>query len=249
MATAVAASAECSALAEAVVDAAVELNTDMGGLFATCLARAAQSLYGATHLAQLGLNGDAMSVGRTIVELAIDVAYIASNPAHLIPMYVDYSYVREWELAQAVDRLHGRTVDRDAMQVLRERHDRYLEQNPDSARNWAARGLRWRAQHVAGNAAMRDAHVQMYDLLYADMCGASHSGHVTLKYTLLGNPSAPSIHFGPMEPDTKPVMLAFGAMLQMIKTVIEACALPDFDERFNAMNAIMEASARTDSPL
>lgn len=249
MATAVAASTACSTLAESVVDAAVELHTDLGGLSATCLARAAQSLCGTTHLAQLGLNGDAMSVARTIVELAIDLAYIASDPTRLVPMFVDYSHVREWELAQAVDRLHGGTVDRDAMRVLRERRARYLEQNPDSDRNWAGISLKRRAERVAGTAEVRAAHVQMYDLLYADMCGASHSGHVTLKYTLVGDPGAPSIHFGPMEPDTKPIMLAFGAMLQMIKTVIETCHLTGFEERFDAMNAIMAGAARPESPL
>ena len=176
MSSAVAAAAACSALAEDVVDAAIELHTEYAGLAAACLARAAQALYSVTHLAQLGLNGDAMSVARTIVELAIDIAYIARDPTTLVPMFVDYSHIRDFQLAQAVDRLHGGTVDRDAMRVLRERHDNYIAQNPDSDHNWAGHGLRWRAERVHGDDASRRQYVQMYELLYADMCGASHSG-------------------------------------------------------------------------
>jgi len=46
--------------------------------------------------------------------------------------------------------------------------------------------LRWRAARVAGTDAVRVQHVQMYELLYADMCGASHSGYTTL----IGEPNA-----------------------------------------------------------
>jgi len=240
----VAASNEYLAATEAIIDAAIARRTDFARLAATCLARAAQSLMSVTHLAQLGLIGDSMSVARTIVELTIDLGYIATDPDRLIPMFIDYAHVRNWELAQAADRLHGGTFNRDAMQVLRERHETYVEQNPNSDRNWAGRGLRWRAERVAGTDATRAQHVQLYELLYADMCGASHSGYTTLKYTLVGEPNAPTIHFGPIEPDSNPIMLAFTALLNMIKTTAERCELEGFEDRFNRLNQLLLDAGR-----
>jgi hypothetical protein len=144
----------CVALADELSDAAVDLQAEFAGLAATCLARAAQSLISVTELAQRGLVGDAMSVARTIVELTIDLGYIASDPATLIRRFVDYADVRNAELAEAIARLHSGNVDQEAMRVLRERRDEYLEENPNSEYSWAAvpnhrRGVRWRAEHVA----------------------------------------------------------------------------------------------------
>jgi hypothetical protein len=56
--------------------------TDLRGFAGTFIARAAQSVASANLLAQHGLVGDAMSCGRTTVEMAIDFAYIARPESH-----------------------------------------------------------------------------------------------------------------------------------------------------------------------
>src|SRR6187431_642823 len=112
---------DCIALAHDVFNAAIELQTEFALLSATILARAAQSLISVTELAKRGLVGDAMSVARTIVELTIDLGYIASDPGTLVRRFVDHAAVRNAELAEAIARLHDGNVDQEAMRVLRER--------------------------------------------------------------------------------------------------------------------------------
>src|SRR5262245_18852417 len=121
MATFVGAANDCIALAEEIVEAAVAMHTNLANLSAACLARAAQSRISVTELAQLGLVGDAMSVARTIVELTIDLVYIASDPGTLVDRFQRYAAVRNLELAEAISRLHDGNVDQEAMRVLRER--------------------------------------------------------------------------------------------------------------------------------
>lgn len=239
-----AAAFECIAIAEQLVDAAIDKHTDLAGLSAMVVSRAAQSLYSVATLAQLGMNGDAMSVARTVVELAIDLAYIATDPATLIPRFTDYAHVREYQLAQAVDRLHEGGVDQDAMRVLRQRRDDFREQNPRSTMNWAGQSLEWRAERVLGTEAVREQYVEMYKLLYADMCAASHSGYLTLKYTLVGDVNNPRIHFGHMAPEVKPIRLAFVAMVQLIKLVCEACEIDGFEDRYNRVNDLLLRAGR-----
>jgi hypothetical protein len=139
--TAVALANDSIELAEKVCDAALELHTEFSELAARVVARAAQSVISVAELAQRGLVGDAMSVGRTIVELTIDLGYIASDPDTLVRRFVDYADVREAELAEATERLHKGDVDHEAMRVLRQRRDEYLEENPNSEYNWLPLGI------------------------------------------------------------------------------------------------------------
>jgi hypothetical protein len=204
-------------LAEDVGDAAIAKRNDLGGLSAMFLARAGQSLFSSGLLAQNGLNADAMSCGRTVVEMAIDYAYIATDPTTLIKKFTDYDHVAKFKIAKATDELHGGMVPRDAMRILQQRHDTARLNNPESEHNWAGVSIKKRAIEVD--------RLKTYELPYADMCNASHSCYGTLEYALAGLNDDPQIHFGRMEPDSKPPDLAFASMMMMIIDVIRECQL------------------------
>ena len=208
---------DCLELAERVGDAAIATHTDLGGLGAMFLARAGQSLFSAGLLAQNGLNGDAMSVARTVTEMSIDFPYIAKDPAVRIKKFSDYDHVAKYKIAEATDELHGGTVDQNAMRILKQRSDTAKHNNPESEYNWAGVSIRKRAIEVD--------RLRVYELPYADMCNASHSGYGTLEYALVGLDSNPQIHFGPMAPDLKAVDLGFASMILLISQVIESCQL------------------------
>ncbi|MGN6110766.1 MAG: DUF5677 domain-containing protein [Kofleriaceae bacterium] len=241
---------ESIALADAVSDAAIALQTEFGGLAATMLARAAQSLISVVELAQRGLVGDAMTVARTIVELTIDLGYIASDPATLVPRFTGYADVRDRELARAIAALHDGNVDQDAMRVLEERAEAYIGNDPASEFSWAGvgererRGVGWRARHVRGNEATRRHYVRMYELLYADMCAASHSGPQTLEYTLVrrADGTVDHIRFGRQLPDTRPIDLAASALILMMDDIVEAFGIEGFADRISgALQALPDA--------
>jgi hypothetical protein len=163
---------------------------------------------------------------------------------------VDYADVRNAELAEAIARLHSGNVDQEAMRVLRERRDDYLEENPNSEHSWAAvpnhrRGVRWRAEHVAGDEALRHQYVQLYELLYGDMCGASHSGQATLEYTMQRRPDGTQvIHFGHQVPNAKPIRLGASTLLQMMRLILRVCAISGFNDRIDQVwQAVTEAHA------
>ena len=147
-----------------------------------------------TELAQRGFVGDALTVARTIVELAIDLGYIESDPGTLVRRFRDYADVRNREMAEAINELYGGTVAPAVMQVLRDRAEAYIGNEPNSEYSWAAvgrerRGVGWRAEKVAGSEQRRSDYRRMYSLLYSEMCGASHSGTITLEYTMTNGAS------------------------------------------------------------
>jgi hypothetical protein len=226
------------------------LKTEFGGLAATMLARAAQSLISVTGLAQRGLVGDAMSVARTIVELTIDLGYIASDPATLIPRFIGYAGVRNRELAEAIAKLHDANVDQHSMRVLEERAEAYIGNDPASEFSWAGvgnrekRGVGWRAKNVRGNEATRQQYVRLYELLYADMCAASHSGQLTLEYTLVRRPdgTVDRIRFGHQAPDTRPIDLAAATLILMMDDIVEACGIDGFADRIKRTLELLRAA-------
>ncbi len=218
---AVALAAEAVKLAERAGDAALTTKTELGGFSALMLARACQSLAATSVLARQGLNGDAMSAGRTLTELMIDYGYIALDPAKRIKMFTEYDHIPKYEMALAINELHGGALDPAAMQILKDRHDKAQLNNPNPKQrysNWAALSIRQRA--IEGD------RKQAYSLPYADACSASHSGYGTLEYALAGlNTKNPSIRFTAPPPDEKPVDLAFSSMIMLIASVIDACKL------------------------
>lgn len=250
MTKAVKASQLCLAIAEETADKALELQTDLAGLSVMFLARASQALYSATLLAQHGMIGDAMSVTRTIVELDVDYAYITTSPDTLIKKFAEYDHIAKFRLAKAIDKLHDGTVSRDAMRVLEERHDEARTNNPESRLNWAGKSLKERTELADAHPGRETlvegkpvaARTRNYELLYADMCTASHSCYGTLEYALVGRDDEPRVHFGPMEPDTKPIMLAFAVLLLLCETVAEECQLAGLEERFSSLRTMLTSA-------
>jgi len=225
---------ECLKLAEEIANAALAKQTDLGGLSAMFLARASQSLYSVGLLCQNGLVGDAMSVGRTAVEMAIDYTYIAQEPKKRIPMFSDYDHVAKFKLARAIDR-HVGPVSTSAMHMLQQRHDTARISNPNSDQNWAGLSIKKRAAAI-GEAQF----IEIYDLVYADMCTASHSCYGTLEYALVGLDTNPSIRFGRMTPDAKPLDLTLAAMLLLMLNVVSGCELEKtLDQRAREFHAHM----------
>jgi hypothetical protein len=97
----------CINFAEEVCDAVLEHqtpdpNTNLAGIAGACIARGAQALMSTTELAQRGFVGDALTVARTIVELAIDLGYIESDAGTLIRRFRDYADVRDRAMAEAI---------------------------------------------------------------------------------------------------------------------------------------------------
>jgi hypothetical protein len=210
---------ECIELAEATADKAIAKPSDIAGLSMMFLARAGQSLLSVGLLSEHGLIADALSAGRTVVEMAIDFAYIARDPPIRIPKFESYHHVSKYRLAKAVDKRHGGLAPQAAMATLKQRHDAARTNNPDSKLNWAGETLRNRATEAGRE--------MLYELPYAEMCEASHSCYGTLEYALVGLDNEPKVHFGPRAPSTRPIVLTFSAMAFLIGSVIEACGLQD----------------------
>ncbi|MFT3693974.1 MAG: DUF5677 domain-containing protein [Kofleriaceae bacterium] len=219
--------AELLRVAEAVGDAAIAKHTDLAGLGAMFLARAGQSTCSAVLLAKHGLNGDAMSVGRTITEMVIDYRYISLDAATRIKKFEDYDHVAKFKIAKAVDKLYEGQIDREAMRILQQRSDTAKQNNPESTMNWAGASLRDRAKAVDNANVSPINRVQIYELAYADACNASHSCYGTLEYALVGRNDTTAIRFGPMVPELKPADLAFVSMLTLVGDVYDANELAD----------------------
>ena len=192
--------------------------TDLRTLAGTMIARGAQSVSASNLLAQQGLAGDAMSCGRTIVELAIDFAYVALDPEPRMARFVAYADVFEHKMATGVA-AHGGIVPQAFLDALQQRRDDFRDNNPGGLMNWAGRTLEDRAE-----LAQRTA---LYRLAYADQCNASHSGPGTLAYTLQMEGMEQIVHFGRQPPEAHPVMLAVSGMLVLIGDAVKSCGLDE----------------------
>lgn len=223
---------ECVELAEATADKAIAKPSDIAGLSMMFLARAGQSLLSVGILSEHGLIADALSAGRTVVEMAIDFAYIAKDPTVRIPKFESYDHVSKFRLAKAVDKLHGGKAPQAAMATLKQRHDAARTNTPDSKVNWAGETLKDRATEAGRET--------LYELPYAEMCEASHSCYGTLEYALVGIDSAPKVHFGPMAPSTRPITLTFSAMALLIASVIDACGLQGDASLVDRLNGLQD---------
>lgn len=222
------------ALAEEVADSALPQRTDLSGLSAMFLARAYQALISVRVLASQGLNGDAMSVGRTVIEMSIDYRYIARDPAVRIKKFSDYDDIAKFRIAQASHRLNEGGLKPETMRILEQRHDTARLNNPESDFNWAGASIKKRAIEV-------DA-LAVYELPYADMCNASHSCYGTLEYALVGLNEFPQIHFGPMKPDARAIDLTAAGMLMLINHTIDTCKLPEkLAEKLNGIRDRLKA--------
>lgn len=217
-------------LAEEIGDAARATQSEFGGFAALVLARACQSAHSANILAENGLIGDAMTVARTAVELAIDLAYIAKDAKARVAMFMDHDYVKKYEMAQAIAELHDGAVDQGALAELKRRADEAMSRHPTLAEKWANGGS-WAGVGLKRRATDGDR-VPMYKLLYRDMCDASHAGYGSLEYALVDLDGDPKIRYGNMEPDDGAAVLAAGALMALAATVVDALQLdPSFGAR------------------
>lgn len=216
--------------AVSIAYAFIEAHTHTGWrsmLSSMFLARAAQAMKSCALLSEHGATGDAMSVGRTVVELDIEHAYImqADTEARW-EKYVAFEAASVSKIAQAVSVLHEGAVDQTAVAVIKERAKK-AKKLAGSDRNWAgkdAKGgeidLRVRA-HATGR-------VSQYDLAYRDMCGASHGGFSTLWYiTESGSDFPVKILIGYGPPNAKPIAVTLGSMLPLIQTALDVSPYPD----------------------
>jgi hypothetical protein len=122
---------QCVDLAAEIGNACFVAQTDIRGLAGNFIARAAQSMYSAGLLAQQGLVADALSCGRSVVEMAIDFAYIALEPVGRIARFSAYGDVHEFRLASGVN-MHGGNLRTEYLAELQKRHDQYRTNNPGS---------------------------------------------------------------------------------------------------------------------
>lgn len=236
---------ELLGIAADATTAASDKHTNLAGLGAMFLARAAQSMVSARTLAEAGQNGDAMSVARTVVEMSIDYRYIALNPQERVQLFDDYAHISAYKLVKAVNELlHDGKLDPQAMAIIKQRHDdakaRRMKTLVSSGKgkhkqriqeNWSGVSVRERAQAVDDAKVTPHRRMHMYKISYADMCNASHSCYGSLEYSLVGRNENTAIHFGPQTPDIKPVDLVFVHMLVLTDDIVEINALADDKNR------------------
>lgn len=232
----------CNDAAKATFNACFEgETTQLRGVARVMLARGAQSLAAANLNAKHGLVGDAMSCGRTAVELAIDFAFIATNPGPLIARFHAYADVFEYKLASAVAD-HGGDVPADFLAELKRRKDEFRDNNPGGTANWAGRTLSDRADDAD--------RTPLYRLAYADQCNASHSGPGTLQYALVKTDGGLQVRFGAMEPEAHPIMLAVAGLNVLISDTIAKCGLaPSLDQPTEDISTRLRALVDTDIRL
>lgn len=219
---------QCQVLAGEIGDTCFIEQTELKGLAGNFIARAAQSMFSAGLLAQQGLVADALSCGRTVVEMAIDFAYIALDPATHIPRFARYGDVHHFKLATSVNK-HGGNIRAEHLSALEARSRAFRDTNSGTLANWAGQDLRRRATD--------SNRLELYELSYAEQCNASHSGPGTLEYAQVDVDGERQIRFGRMEPDTHPILLAYTAMLVLLGDVVTACGLdPKLGDRSTSLS-------------
>lgn len=221
---------ECINLAAEAADACFvgeTPDTDIRGLGSMFLCRAAQSLGSAGLLADNGFVGDAMSCGRTVVEMAIDFTYIAMEPEPRLKRFAEYEVVHESKMAHNVQK-YGGNLSPEYLGKLRELHVKYNEVNGDD-HNWAGCSIKKRAK--------QSGQEELYELSFAEQCNASHSGPGTLAYTIVKVDGVSKVKFGNMPPDSHPMILAHTAMCELISQVAKACDLdPSLGDRATVLS-------------
>lgn len=93
------------------------------------------------------------------------------------------------------------------MRVLEERAEAYIGNDPASEYTWAAVGNQRRsiaARNVQKDEPTRQQYVRLYELLYADMCAASHSGQLVRR----PDGTVDRIRCGYQMTDAKPIDVA-----------------------------------------
>jgi hypothetical protein len=198
------------------------------------VARATQAMQSCVLLARQGAIGDAMSVGRTVVELDIEHAYIMQkDTSQRWERYVAYEVTSRDKLVQAIAVLHDGKVDQQAL--AHSRRAALVARNKLGSR----KRRKQRGQKRAAcdeSATVRDrayatGRKKNYDLAYSDMCGASHGGFSTLWYVTESTDQLPfKVLIGYGKPRAKPIALALQSLMQLLEEAITTTKEPGIGE-------------------
>lgn len=219
---------ECRSLGYQVIDAALQSpGSDFALRAAIFTARATTAMQSVEVLATAGMNADATSVARTILEIAIDLTFIAKERTEeRLDLFFGHEGVRDWHKARAVSRLHGGKVSAEAMAELEAKYD---EVRGDYRKEFEWCGTLARRARCAGLQAM-------YDLPYAEASAASHSGPqgLRLMYSIARDDESEclTIFAGPQDPSERPVTMACMAYICTLDNAISLASLtPQFGDK------------------
>jgi hypothetical protein len=227
---------DCRTLARDVMNAFVRKPQEsLGGAGVLFLARATTALESVQMLAGAGLNADATSVSRTVIELCFELRFIAeSDTEKRFELFFGHEAVRDWLEAKAIAGLHGGLTEkaREAMNEVEARYDAVKAQYPKKY-DWCSSlqgfdSLRKRTVSVGGQ--------HLYDLAYAEGCSTSHAGPRGLRhaYSAAEDPQNIKVTFlvGRSTPSGQPITLACLGFIVLVGTVINLCELQaQFDDR------------------
>ena len=204
------------------------------------IARTAQSLEATRLLASVGLNGDALTCGRTVVEMTIDFAYLAQDPRR-IDRFGAYVAVNAYWTAEAINR-HGADFLRrerpEHLQALFDDEARFRHDYSNNTQNWAGLGLSRRAEAVG--------YQDLYELAYDEMCIASHSGPGTLDYTIALVDGRRELQYGFLAPDPHPIRVTLAAFARLLVRVADVCdATTEIIHRADVLQSRADEVARS----
>jgi hypothetical protein len=204
------------------------------GISSMFVARAAQALESCCILGERGAAGDSMSVGRTVVELDIEHAYVLVDDESVHwerwESYVAEEAVSRKKLVAGMVALQAGDVDQAEL-------DRALEKAQQRADQMAHLAKKRGTIESRAKASGRE---HQYGCAYRDMCGASHGGFMTLWYVTEPTDRLPFpilIGFGP--PTSKAVVIATVSMMMLLRTAIGNPPA----EGFSALNERLEKTA------
>lgn len=236
-----------TALAETVCESSFATGSRFGILGARVLARCTQSLYAVRLLVSKGCNGDAMSVARTIVEFAIDLAYIADNPEERVAQYESFGATRAHHLAEGIDNMHDGAVPDSVMESLRVDADAFKAVVKKWRDGWSGHSLKKRASEITGDPDRRKTFDHLYSVVYNDMCLASHSGVMSLKYAETQTPNGPVLAFAPQAPDVKAIEVVMFPFLVLIDVVASATSTEVSARLTSLANELADRDSRSQS--
>lgn len=144
------------------------------------LARATRSVRSVRYLFNAGFASDAQSVGRTIIELAIDLAYIFhADTEKRLSQFFGYEHVKTWHYILAWEEWQELQWSAESRSVAEERYNSVRAMYPDEW-SWASfEGKKVSLRQRAHSVGLKG----LYEMSYAEGCAASHSGPQTLHNT------------------------------------------------------------------
>ncbi len=231
---------DCRVLGRDVIGAFLAKHKEpLEGHAVVFLARATTALQGVEVLASAGLNADATSVSRTIMELLIDLRYILKEDTERrFQLFFGHENVRDWQEVKAIDRLHGKLPDTttEAMRKIEARYDQVKAWYPNP-HQWSGKTLRQRAVESDG---IHGEH--FYDLAYAEACSTSHSGPKGLRHAYSDTEDEQTARItllvGARAPSDRPIVLACMGYVPLLGNVINSARLQaQFDDGHAALLA------------